>query len=280
LENFAAYYRKKVFDGKQFEVKDYFINGNLQMTGAFKEEPCKEKNGDFVYYHENGQLKSKGLFVNNEKSGYWEFFHENGNKDTYGVYKKGNKEGSWIRFAENGKEIEKGSFKKGDRVGFWDVHYDNGHKNESGFYKKGEMVGEWKFYFKNGQMSAKEVYKKGELISYDFWDSLGVQKEHPFEPKVEPVPVGGLPVLYSFLGENIVYPSLAIDNDIKGKVYVQFVVEKDGEITEVKVVKGVHRTLDTEALRVVKKMPKWNPGMSHNRLVRVRYTLPINFTIN
>lgn len=86
--------------------------------------------------------------------------------------------------------------------------------------------------------------------------------------------------MYSYLGEEVDYPDMAFDNNIQGKVYVQFVVEKDGSITDVNVIKGVHKTLDNEAIRVVSGMPKWKPGKQRGKAVRVRYTIPINFTIN
>jgi protein TonB len=92
---------------------------------------------------------------------------------------------------------------------------------------------------------------------------------------------GGMAEMYSFLGEEIKYPQMAQDNNIQGKVYVQFVVEKDGSITDVTVIKGVHAsTLDKEAVRVVSEMPNWKPGKQRGKAVRVRYTIPINFTIN
>ena len=72
----------------------------------------------------------------------------------------------------------------------------------------------------------------------------------------------------------------AKENGIQGKVFVQFVVWKDGTIKDVKVVKGVHKTLDSEATRVVKAMPKWTPGKQRGKPVRVMFTIPINFTLN
>lgn len=91
---------------------------------------------------------------------------------------------------------------------------------------------------------------------------------------------GGMTEMYSFLGSNIIYPQYAQDNNIQGKVYVQFVVEKDGSITDVNVIKGVHAVLDKEAVRVISNMPNWKPGKQRGLKVRVRYTIPINFTIN
>ena len=76
------------------------------------------------------------------------------------------------------------------------------------------------------------------------------------------------------------YPEMAKENGIQGKVFVQFVVWKDGTIKDVKVVKGVHKTLDGEAQRVVKSMPKWTPGKQRGTAVNARFTLPIKFRIS
>lgn len=91
---------------------------------------------------------------------------------------------------------------------------------------------------------------------------------------------GGMQAMYSYLGSEIMYPQEAFDQNIQGKVYVQFVVEKDGSITDVNVIKGVHISLDMEATRVISNMPKWSSGKQKGKKVRVRYTIPINFTIN
>ncbi len=90
---------------------------------------------------------------------------------------------------------------------------------------------------------------------------------------------GGMPALYEYLGKSIKYPELARENGIDGKVYIQFIIEKDGSITDVGVVKGRHKSLDAEATRVVNAMPKWKPGKMGNKNVRVRFTLPINFVL-
>ena len=82
-----------------------------------------------------------------------------------------------------------------------------------------------------------------------------------------------------WISKNVKYPVLAMENGIQGKVFVQFVIEKDGSITDVKVSRGVDASLDKEAVRVVKAMPKWKPGKQRGKPVRVSYTLPIFFQL-
>lgn len=90
---------------------------------------------------------------------------------------------------------------------------------------------------------------------------------------------GGQGALMKFLSSNIRYPESAQQNDIQGRVIVKFVVERDGSVSQAQVVKGVDRALDQEALRVVRKMPRWQPGKNNGVAVRSLFTLPVTFRL-
>jgi protein TonB len=81
------------------------------------------------------------------------------------------------------------------------------------------------------------------------------------------------------LARSVKYPESAVKNGTQGKVYVNFVVEKDGSVGLVKIARGVSPELDAEALRVVKQLTNWNPGKNKGKAVRVSYTVPINFAL-
>ncbi len=91
---------------------------------------------------------------------------------------------------------------------------------------------------------------------------------------------GGSQALVDFLRENTKYPEQALKDSMEGRVVVAFVIDTDGSITKPEVVRGVHPLLDAEALRVVKLMPKWEPGSENGTPVKVRYNLPITFKKN
>ncbi len=91
---------------------------------------------------------------------------------------------------------------------------------------------------------------------------------------------GGMEGLYQYLATNIHYPDEAKAKKIEGKVFVSFVIERDGSVTGVKTIRSPHPSLTEEAERVVKAMPKWKPGKQRGKKVRVQYTLPINFQLN
>ena len=90
---------------------------------------------------------------------------------------------------------------------------------------------------------------------------------------------GGQAALMSFLSSNIKYPVVAQENGVQGRVIVGFVVERDGSITDVKVMRSVDPSLDREAQRVVKTMPRWKPGKQNGSAVRVKYTVPVVFRL-
>lgn len=90
---------------------------------------------------------------------------------------------------------------------------------------------------------------------------------------------GGDAALFKFLNDNIKYPVIAQENGIQGRVICQFVVNRDGSIVDVEVVRSVDPSLDKEAIRVIKAMPNWAPGKQRGKAVRVKYTLPVNFRL-
>lgn len=106
-------------------------------------------------------------------------------------------------------------------------------------------------------------------VSTEIFDFVEINPEFP----------GGQSAMYEWLAKNINYPVIAQENNIQGKVTLQFVVGKNGEIEDIVVVRGVDPSLDKEAVRVVKSMPRWIPGKQGGVPVKVRFTLPVQFRL-
>lgn len=96
----------------------------------------------------------------------------------------------------------------------------------------------------------------------------------------QPSPPGGMGAFYKFVGKSMKYPNQARRMGIEGRVFVQFVVDKDGTLTDIKAVKGIGAGCDEEAVRVLKSAPKWKPGKQRGRPVKVRMILPITFKLS
>jgi len=98
---------------------------------------------------------------------------------------------------------------------------------------------------------------------------------------VDPMPEfkGGKEKLVEYISKNVKYPKTALKDKVEGKVLVNLIVASDGTIVDAKILKGIRQDLDNEALRVINKMPKWEPGKQHGKAIRVSYSLPINFKL-
>lgn len=111
-------------------------------------------------------------------------------------------------------------------------------------------------------------------------DTIRTEDEPVFDVvEVQPEFPGGNEALFKFIADNIVYPASAKEEGIQGKVYVQFVIDKDGNVTKPQIVRGVNSLLDREALRVINLMPKWKPGYQSGKPVNVKYVIPIMFKL-
>ncbi len=147
----------------------------------------------------------------------------------------------------------------------------------------GEFTAKWKM--PEGSAYFSYVLKAGdEKITGNFSSNPTAQynTEKEVFTVVEQMPVfpGGMEQLIKFLSANITYPAMAKQEGIQGRVFVNFVVEADGSVTNVKVLRGIGGGCDEEAVRVVSSMPNWTPGMQRGEAVRVSYNIPIKFTLD
>ncbi|MEM1137430.1 MAG: energy transducer TonB [Bacteroidota bacterium] len=131
-------------------------------------------------------------------------------------------------------------------------------------------------------------------VAFDEPDENGIIKEVIVEEEPEEIevvpdfvdfaeesasPIGGMQAFFKYVKKHIKYPSLAKRTGVQGKVYVQFIVDTDGTLTEVKTMRGIGSGCDEEAVRIVANAPKWNPGKQRGRPVRQRIVLPIHFVL-
>jgi TonB family protein len=131
----------------------------------------------------------------------------------------------------------------------------------------------------NTEADTTAVASQQEEPVYDMGPTQLAEGEVFNVVEVEPEFPGGMEALIKYLSENIKYPEQAKKDKIQGKVFVAFVVEKDGSVTDAKVLRGISGGCDEEALRVVNAMPKWEPGKQKGTPVRVSFNLPISFKL-
>ncbi len=146
-------------------------------------------------------------------------------------------------------------------------------------FLKGEQNGEQLFYRDNGIMCRKEFYKKGKLKKGECWDKKGNPIEY-FPREIFPTfNEGGTQRLQKYIAKHTKYPPFSSKYRIEGRVLVSFKIDTVGNVVDVKIEKGINQELNTEALRVIKTMPKWTPGYLEGEPIEVSFTVPINFKL-
>lgn len=148
---------------------------------------------------------------------------------------------------------------------------------EKGAYTDGLKEGIWKGRYADDSYTYEERYEKdeckggaatsnGKTLAYD-------------EAMKAPEFQGGQQGMYEFLGNTIRYPADAQRKNISGKVFLSFTVCTDGSLCDFELIKGGHPSINQEAMRVVKKMPNWKPGVQRGEPVRIKYNLPVSFQL-
>lgn len=235
--------------------------------------------GKAEYYFMDGQLQSRGYYEENARIEKWEQWHRNGQLKETGYYEKTDSMLLYspvtVYFIENAWDSTGIQLVKEGNGDYYDVH-ENGKLASKGKYVNGQKQGEWFGYHDDGNKHYIESYDKGKLKEGISYSKIGAAFSYK-EVYMHPIPVKGLEGFYRFISKNTTYPKYARRKGIEGKVFIQFVVDKDGSITDVQVLKGIGGGCDEEAARVVRVSPRWTPGKHRGQPIRARMTLPIVF---
>lgn len=259
---------------KSYLYKEYYKSKVLKSIGTTLDRDVIRREGQFISYYENGNKQSTVNFTKTKKSGKEFNWYENGNIKSeieYYENKKGDIEYKINNFWNPQKEqtITDGN---GD---YFDVEE---HCEESGKIKNGLPDGIWKGKNLKKKSTFIENYEGGKLVSGITIDSLN--SEHPYTIKNQPPsPKRGINSFYSYVGKAMYIPNSA-RNKVYGKLYLTFVVDKEGNLVEPKIIKGLGYGLDESAINVIKGAKKWIPGTIRGVPVRVLYSLPITIAKN
>lgn len=253
-------------DKEYYTILDYYKSGALQMEKTSKNKEGYTTEGDLIYYYENGNKKSIAKFIHNVQTGDDFEWYENGTKKQYRTYIKN----------DNGKSIYKiNQFWDADGVqkvidGNGEYEYSDDNYSENGKIKNGFYDGVWKGNNKKLNYSYTEIYENGKFVSGVSIDNKNAS--HSYTTDIKPEPKKGFANFYSFIGQNYKTPNV---QGLKGKVYIRFVVDKDGKIIEPKIIRDLGYGTGEEAIRVITNYGNWIPGQQRGINVRVLYTIPI-----
>ncbi|OXA79879.1 Antitoxin component YwqK of the YwqJK toxin-antitoxin module [Flavobacterium aquidurense] len=261
-------------DKKLYVYKEYYKSKVLKSIGTTLDRDVIRKEGQFISYYENGNKQSNVNFVKTKKSGKEFNWYENGNIKSeieYFENKKGDTEYKINNFWNPQK-------KQTIADGNGDYSDTEEHSEESGRIKNGFPDGIWKGKNLKMKSTFTENYENGKLISGVTIDSLNV--EHPYTVKNQPPsPKKGINSFYSYVGKSMYIPNEA-RNKVYGKIYLTFIVDKEGNLVEPKIIKGLGYGLDENAISLIKGAKKWIPGTIRGVPVQVLYSLPITIAKN
>lgn len=282
-------------DKDSYKVYEYYKSGKLEMVGTSSTKENLTREGEFIFYYENGNKESVENYVKSKLDGKLNQWYENGNKRFIGYYKNGKKSGKQLLYYENGNLEEEGEYTESDEAGkyyklnqYWDLNnkqliidgngnyfYDNKIDYiATGIYKDGFKNGIWKEVNSKYNYSLTEIYENGKFVS-GIRINADKSKSEYFELQKQPEPKKGIQDFRNFIGKNFLYTDIAIKNKIKGQIIIEFVVNAQGKIIEPKIKKGLGYGLDEEAIRVVTSYENWIPGEQRGNKVRTNFTIPI-----
>jgi len=267
-----------------YNLREFYKSGKPKMIGKTSRIDPPTFAGPYVGYFPSGRRKELATYkIGGEKVGDDFLYYPNGKIYLAVKYidRKNNDADDFTNYTIMACNDSTGKPQVVDGNGYYTGFDDNfKYIAEEGNVKAGLRDGNWKGQeiYKTAKLTFAEKYDNGKLLTGTTTDSAGHQYTYTRQ-YVRPQYAHGEEALYDYLGNNIKYPEQDRRNNIQGKVILSFVVEKDGSITDIKVLKTPSEDLAQEAVRVVKKMPRWKPGMQHGRVVRVGYTLPVNFAL-
>lgn len=282
-ENTHIVYLDKMYKPVKEKKATYYCIGP-KVTGEFKYYTMKEhrlvkkerrREGKLllaILYYQNGNIKSETIYKTSKQKDVSIYYFKNGNKKV-----------SWKHLEKDKLLIvdawdSLGNQTVSNGTGTYSYLYDNEKVSSKGDYKKGKKTGFWNGYSKEGELTYTEEFKKGKLILGKSFVEGGMPEYKEVETPA--TPPKGYTHLYKYVGKQMRYPSEAVKYRVQGKVYIQFVIDKQGNMVDMKVVRGIGAGCDEEALRALKAYPEqWKPGIQHGVKVKQRMILPISFSL-
>jgi antitoxin component YwqK of YwqJK toxin-antitoxin module len=256
-------------DKETYSVIDYYKSGVIQRTGTTETKDQLIKTGQFVSFYESGKRKSIANYKKNIIFGNYYELYENGSKKLEAEYIEGKEKFTpklKINQFWNSKNIQTVIDGNGD-------YEEIGEKTfASGKIKNGFKDGHWEGFDKKIGYTFSENYENQKLISGVSIDSNQVEHEYT-ESEIRPIPKKGMDNFNRHIVKTFNMPKV---EGLKGKIYVKFIVEKDGSITDVKVLRDIGYGTGNEAIRVLTNYGVWIPGEQRGIKVRTTFSLPIS----
>ncbi len=251
----------KVYYNGEFiaETKNWDFDGRLIWEAETKED---KKEGVWTHYYRSGKISRIVPYVNGRKNGLFQEWYPNGQLGIELFYKNGNIHGVFKKWSETGILLDSGSYVDGEKRGVWSSFNSDGSFNE---YTEYEPITVDSISVSSKQIKVDSVFK-GDIVVF---------------AEQSAAPLGGLTSFRKYLAKyvQIKYPLLARKRSIYGTVFVSFVVEKNGTLSNFTILKGIGYDCDEVAIEAIKSYGKWIPGKQQGKSVRQSFKFPVKFRL-
>jgi hypothetical protein len=261
------YYKKQL----TYKMVDFYKSGAIYKEGYSKSNSVRNSIGEEVSYYETGTKKESVRYTDEGKTGPYSSWYEDGSNQTLGFY------------ILNGKANRKSSTLKIDQ--FWSSDKLQTVTNGNGYYDLENAAGDNKGNIINGYKDGiwsgsdtkykykyTEKYANGELTAGVSIDRDSIKHIY-HEVEVKPEFMGGTNEFYKYVAKNFQIPET---KGLNGKLFISFVVEKDGNLDNIKIIRSMGKAVDDEGYRIISECPAWKPGEIRGIKIPVVYSLPIN----
>ena len=267
-------------EGNKWHKQDYYYpQSTLQMDGLFSDKDLKTKDGLFTWYHKNGVMSDSCLYVAMQHEGTQITWDEEGNQASILHWHNDLPIDTAVWWNKNGG-ITAVQITDNLGNGLYQSYLDDGKTIRiKGRLMAGKRSGKWIFKDSKGTPGVDAVYLADSVISAICYDELGQIETGKTDCRVEKQAAfkGGNDGWRRYLERSLVYPEDAVKNNIQGVVSVEFIIEPDGSVSNAIVLGSPDKLLAAEALRMIKKSPKWEPAIQYNRQIISRHVQSITF---
>ncbi len=273
--------------------------GMIFSEVSYLDKKLSKKDGVSVTFNQDNGNITIGTFVKGKEEGRWRLLDTTGFVLATNFYVNGLKQGAYTEYYNKSQLKEKSFYVDGELNGLYKSYLKNGNLKIECTYDLGKVEGDYKTYDSLGVLSQIIKYEKGEKVkTINFKEGKEVSVFTPDENEIyiviekmayfkgncsglseEAFSSCNTSAMYKYVGTNLKYPLIAAKFNVSGRIFVNFVIEKDGSISNVKLLTTLCQSLDDETLRMFKTMPKWEPGIQNGKPVRVHYNMPIVFKL-